>query len=51
MDEKKEPVVTAQWKTEVLWQRREWTQLQVMGENYKIKLTFDQEALLLHSDS
>lgn len=46
----KEPAVSAQWRTEVLCQRREWRQLQVMGENNKMKLTFDQEALLLNSD-
>ena len=34
----------------MLCQRREWRQLQVMGENNKMKLTFDQEALLLNSD-
>ena len=50
MDERKEPAVSAQWRTEVLCQRREWRQLQVMGENNKMKLTFDQEALLLNSD-
>lgn len=47
MDERKEPAVSAQWRTEVLCQRREWRQLQVMGQNNKMKLTFDHEALLL----
>lgn len=38
---KKEPAVGAQWEDRGALSEKEWRQLQVMGQNNKMKLTFD----------